>query len=1151
VVTVGLSLGPGLPLKEPAALATPATGGGVDRNPQVSWNDGHGVSSKPLRDLASAPFQGTVIREPHRVGKAAPPATKARLAAVQTGQGTVNAVKTGISFPGISTPSPVITGTPPDNNIAVSPTQLVEVVNGGIQVFDKKNGNTLLAAKSLNTLWSGYAGTNAGNSCATLNDGDPVVRYDTLAQRWVVSQFSLPNMGAASGPSYECVAVSKTSDATGVYFLYDFRYDHAINDYPKLGVWSDGYYISFNMFGGSPTYPFVGAALCAYEKAAMVLGQPARQTCFQRPNTEFGYLPPDVTGPTAPPAGEPGYFVSLGPTDFTSLSVQALHVDWVTPGNSTLTSSSVTVPAYQQCLSPSGRCVPQPGGAALDSVGDRLMFPLTYRNLGGQESLVVNHTVDAGGGVMAPRWYELRVSGGGLVLHQSGTYAPADGLHRWMGSAAMDSDGNLALGYSASDSTHNPSIRFTARSATDPLGQLTEIEGTLAAGAGVQPGGGRWGDYTSLQVDPADDCTFWFVDETYPSGATLTTQWQTTISSFKFSTCVANDFTVSAPATLETRNRTASAKVTTAVRKGAPGTVNISVTGLPAGVTYTASPTVVAAGSSSTLTFDAAGAAPGSYPLQVVGTSASATHSVPLTLVVTDDFAVSVTPAAVTVAAPTSVSLSTVALASWMPSLDLGLAGLPPGLWATITPSSVTAGNAATLTFDPGTATGGTYPITVFASSTSPAVTRSTSLSVTIPDEFRLAASSAAGTVLAPTTAQTTITPTQTSGSAHDVSLTVSGLPAGASSSFSVNPVPPGGSSVLTLNPGTAAGGTHSLTVTGTDTVTATAHTATYAFTIADDFALSAGPTALLGNGTTPVTSGVTTARASGSAHTLAFSVTGLPAGASGSAPSVTAGSPTTLTLSPGTAATGSYPITLIATDTATGAQHSVGLTYAIDRTAPSAVVTSPTAPFTLASSVRVGWSGSDAGSGIASYDVRYARAPYNGGLSAWPSGPPAGWGRLTGTSKTASRLAAGSTYCFEVRAVDRVGNVSRWSAPRCTAIPLDDRALTASSGWSRITGRGPWAGTLTRSSALNASLTRTGAQLDRIALVFTRCSTCGTVGVYVRGALVAKVSTSGRSASRVVVVLRRFSLRTGPVTLKVLTRGKPVLIDGLGLTRF
>ena len=365
-----------------------------------------------------------------------------------------------------------------------------------------------------------------------------------------------------AGEDYaQCIAVSTTGDATGTYYLYEFHWGGVFNDYPKLAVWRDAYYMSSNQFDGSS-----GSAAFAFERSAMLNGQPARVVYFDEsanpPAPEFvyfGQLPSDADGSKAPAPGTPDYFAEVDdpstlpptpadPTGF-DLRIWKFHVDWSNPANSTFGQSGA--PDYlipvapfvrPQCVYGYGpNCVPQKGGAQmLDVLGDRLMFRMAYRNYADHQSLLINHSVVANGsdGI---RWYELRFPNGTPSIHQQGTYAPTDPatnpLWRWMGSVAMDKVGNLALGFSASGPNDYPSVRYVGRNATDPLGQLPQNEVTLYTGSGPQTQvEGRWGDYSDLTVDPTDDCTFWYTQE-YLGSDLVFGAWRTRIGSFKFNNC--------------------------------------------------------------------------------------------------------------------------------------------------------------------------------------------------------------------------------------------------------------------------------------------------------------------------------------------------------------------------------------------------------------------------------------------------------------------------------------------------------------------------------------------------------------------------------------------------------------------------------------
>ena len=338
------------------------------------------------------------------------------------------------------------------------------------------------------------------------------------------------------GTYWELIAVSATGDPTGEYYRYAFDFP-VFNDYPKLGVWPDAYYCSFNMFGD---YRRVAAA--AYEREALLAGDPdARQVVFDLPDgsNPWSMLPADFDGP-APPDGAPNYW--LYATDDVNnvgdyLRLWEFKVDWDSPLFSTFQEVQILEPEpfdHEICDAYRNRCIPQPDDAPwLETLSDRLMYRLQYRNFGTYEVMVTNHTVDVDGfGHAGIRWYELRKENDvdGWYIYQQGTYAPDDD-HRWMGSIAMDGKGNIALGYSVSSTITYPAIRYTGRPPGAPLGEMTFYEEEIMEGGGAQFGdAARWGDYSMMSVDPSNDTTFWFTTEYYASSGGVS--WQTRIAAF-------------------------------------------------------------------------------------------------------------------------------------------------------------------------------------------------------------------------------------------------------------------------------------------------------------------------------------------------------------------------------------------------------------------------------------------------------------------------------------------------------------------------------------------------------------------------------------------------------------------------------------------
>lgn len=567
---------------------------------QSTLTDVHHDVSRPLRDLAkTAPEQVAVEREaeparfiplPAGLKPAADPdpVLQRTTAAAPTLPGPTP----GLNFEGMGTGLPgfVIAGAPPDTNGAVGLTQYVQWVNLSLAVFDKTTGNLVLGPVAGRSLWQGF-----GGNCETNNDGDPIVLYDKLADRWVFSQFSVrtPGVPGGLGPFLQCVAVSTTPDATGTFNRYSFTYN-SFDDYPKMGVWPDAYYVTFNMFNGVTGF-FLGADACAYDRNAMLAGQPATQVCFQQGASIGGLLPSDVDGHNPPPAGAPNYMIFFGAN---SLNLFKFHVDFATPNNSTFTGPTVIPVAPFTALCNGARgCVPQPATTTgLDSLADRLMYRLAYRNFGDHESLVVNHSVAVGGTAFSGsgvRWYEIQNPNGTPTVAQQSTFAP-DANFRWMGSIAMDQVGDIALGYSVSSSTTSPSIALTARAAGDPASTM-QTESTIISGTGSQTTDSfgtpltRWGDYSAMQVDPSDDCTFWYTTEYLKNTGIF--NWNTRIATFRFAGCDKPDLTVSSTHsgnfTQGQSGANYSLTVTNAGGQDTAGTVTVTDT-LPAGLTASA-----------------------------------------------------------------------------------------------------------------------------------------------------------------------------------------------------------------------------------------------------------------------------------------------------------------------------------------------------------------------------------------------------------------------------------------------------------------------------------------------------------------------------------------------------------------------------------
>jgi len=417
---------------------------------------------------------------------------------------------------------------PPDTTGDLGPNHYVQWVNLRYAIYtvsrDASNQITGFIPvagfpKNGNTLFQGF-----GGRCESDNDGDPIVQYDQFADRWILTQFAV-----SATPYTQCVAVSTSPDPTGTYYRYSYSFARDFNDFPKMGVWRDGYYITYNMFKSGRS--FSGANVCALERDKMLVGAAARQICVKT-TAAHSIEPADIEGSTLPPAGSANPMLSIGTT---ALQAWRYSVNWAA-GTGTLTGpTAVSGAATFSRACGGGTCIPQPGTSQqLDSLGDRLNYRLSYRNFGTHESMVINHPV-ATGGTSAIRWYELRNATSTPTVFQQGTYSP-DATYRWMGSAAMDKAGGIAIGYNVSSSSVVPSIRYAYRAAGDPASALGN-ETNILVGGGSQSGNqlARWGDYSTISVDPVDGCTMVFTTEYLP--ATGNYNWSTHIASFKLSSC--------------------------------------------------------------------------------------------------------------------------------------------------------------------------------------------------------------------------------------------------------------------------------------------------------------------------------------------------------------------------------------------------------------------------------------------------------------------------------------------------------------------------------------------------------------------------------------------------------------------------------------
>ena len=454
--------------------------------------------------------------------------------------------------PGVGMPGFVLTGAPPDTTLAVGPNHVVAWVNSMYAIMDKTG--TVLSLVNGNTPFTGVL-----NECGSTNRGDPILQYDRRADRWILSQFAFAVSGGnPAAPYFQCIAISQTNNPTGAYHRYSVQFSavspSGFNDYGKLGIFDDGYYTSYNMFGGSPAGGNTGVGLCASDRTKMLAGDPTATTLCA-PIGFYGggasFLPGDVDGSTAPTTVAQGnIFVRYS---FAGVSLRLLKLKpnfaastvTLTDGLGGAPGSFVNIPVGPTtvaCNGAANNCIRQPGtGNLLDTLADRLMYRLAYRNRGGVDSLMVVQSVDpdgAGARGSAARWYEVRSPfAAAPTLFQNATYDPGAAGDRWMGSIAMDKNGNMMMGYSYADGPGGkfPSIAVTGRLRSDVRNRM-QAEQIALTGTGSQTGTlTRWGDYTTMQIDPADDCTFWYIGQYLSTNGTF--NWRTRVASFKFNGC--------------------------------------------------------------------------------------------------------------------------------------------------------------------------------------------------------------------------------------------------------------------------------------------------------------------------------------------------------------------------------------------------------------------------------------------------------------------------------------------------------------------------------------------------------------------------------------------------------------------------------------
>lgn len=526
------------------------------------WQAGHTIVNPAVKSDTSAPLSSLLplYQAPPRVERAhttngapppggsgtiAPPAAiPAEGAAIeQVTQGSHPPATMDISFDGlgagfIGPQGQTDARNPSDNSLAVGPNEIVQIINSRMAIYAKKGahfpatGKVLLGPVITNTLFAGF-----GGQCEKQISGDAVVRYDQLAGRWlfVLPIFRRPP-DQPNGPYGMCYAVSTGPDPLGSYYRYEFSRP-LFPDYPRPAIWPDGYYLPT-----STGDTVIQKHVCAAERKQMLQGLPAREQCVIVDGVNFLNCA-DIDGRRLPPAGAPNIVMATGGTqlheNFEDNSIYAwkFHVDWNDPAKTHLDGpEKISVAPYHYlCDGQLSKCVPQPNtDVRLDSQGDKLMQRLAYRNFGRHQSIVAAHSVDTKAGGGGVRWYEFRLDrNGSPQLFQQGTYAP-DGNYRWMPSIATDRKGNIGVGYSYAGAAIHVGQRFAARLASDPRGTMTLQESVLAEGQASQTTTLRWEDYTTLDIDPSDDCTFWYVGDYFKTGEEL---YSTRIGAFRLPGC--------------------------------------------------------------------------------------------------------------------------------------------------------------------------------------------------------------------------------------------------------------------------------------------------------------------------------------------------------------------------------------------------------------------------------------------------------------------------------------------------------------------------------------------------------------------------------------------------------------------------------------
>lgn len=1012
------------------------------------------------------------------------------------------------SFDGVTNVSGLL---PPDANGDVGPDHYVSMVNSAFAIYDK-NGTLAYGPANNSTLWAGFGGV-----CESRNDGDPIVLYDPLADRWLMSQFAVP--GGTEG-YHQCIAVSKGPDPTGGWYRYDYRMSKTkMNDYPKFGVWPTGYFMSVNQFD---TGGFAGVAVAAFERDKMLQGLAANLVSFDLQSGDpllFGLLPADLDGSTPPPANSPNYFVSLDDNeddlpDYATDRVQIFKFkpNWSNPVESTFTGPTVLdttkglLPFSYNYCDGARNCIGQPNTAEkLDAISGRAMYRLAYRNRAGVESLLLNATVTSDAvGRFGVRWIEMRSPSGTPSIFQQGTWS-GSGVDRWMASMAMDKHGNIALGYSAASETQTPDIRYAVRAASDPAGTLRN-EAVMMAGNGSQThSASRWGDYTMMSVDPIDDCTFWYTNEYMPS--TSSAGWRTRVGSFRMPTC-----------TTAATTGAISGRVTDgAAGPGVGGVVVRASNGTTARTDYTDEN--------------------GDYQISMLpGGSYTLTTN-------KKDFAVASKTAATSAGANTT---SNITLTSTAPVSLLNEAfssgSLPVG-WSVVD----NAATGAVWRFNnPGgqsNLTGGAGGFAIIDSDYEGELANDT--------ELRSPSVDFSGKPAAYLRFKTDF---YFCGAAFCLSNEI------ADADISVD-----GGTVWTnvwrktanyRGPATEVVNISSIAANQADVrVRFHYHNAYYEWWWeVDDVSLG---DADVTPPTNPTITGPEVNSWSFDSKVKAVISGGSDAKSGVSGYSyiwtrdanivpdkeldIRAWQP--WIVSP-PLSNGAWYLVLRSVDHAGNWSNSVvKAKFNIDTSPSIPAMTTFSSPWAGSPSFPVKWTKPV---DVASVDIRYRRAPFSGTFGA-----PVTW--KAGTTSTIATFpgAVGNTYCYSARSRDAAGLASSWGAERCIAAPLSRSAFVKGGAWASLSGSAYYAGSAYKSASYGATLSRGSIKAKKIGFVATKCPTCGKVNVYWNGAWVATVNlAASTTVTKQLITVKTFAgVASGTLKLKVVTSGKPVIIHGASVS--